>query len=109
MNGLKIAIVVVLCLLIKGIQMDAAQNFLKKHELEVSMKEKKIPGVSMVIIENAAVALHLELGVKNSQASDPVDSETLFEVASLSKPVFAYGILKFFYFLYEINHAPFLN
>lgn len=74
--------------------MDAAQNFLARHELEALMKEKKIPGLSMVIIENAEIVLHLELGVKNSQTKDPVDSNTLFEVASLSKPVFAYGILK---------------
>lgn len=74
--------------------MDAAQKFPTRHELEALMKEKKIPGLSMIIIENAEVALHLELGVKNSQAKDLVDSETLFEVASLSKPVFTYGILK---------------
>lgn len=74
--------------------MDAAQNFPTRHELEVLMKEKKIPGLSMIIIENAEIALHLELGVKNSQAKDLVDSETLFEVASLSKPVFTYGVLK---------------
>ncbi len=74
--------------------MDAAQNFPTRYELEALMKERKIPGLSMVIIENAEVILHLELGVKNSQTRDPVDSETLFEAASLSKPVFAYGILK---------------
>lgn len=85
---------VILYLLFKGSQMEAAQNFPTKYELEALMKEKKIPGLSMVIIENAEIALHLELGVKNSQTKDPVDSETLFEVASLSKPVFTYGILK---------------
>lgn len=74
--------------------MNAAQNFPARYELEALMAEKKIPGLSMVIIENAEVIWHLDLGVKNSQAKDPVDSETLFEVASLSKPVFAYGILK---------------
>lgn len=73
--------------------MDAAQ-FPTKHELETLMKEKKIPGLSMAIIENAEIALHLELGVKNSQTKDPIDVNTLFEAASLSKPVFAYGILK---------------
>ena len=74
--------------------MVAAQNFPTRYELEVLMKEKKIPGLSMVIIENAEIALHLDLGVKNSQTKDSVDSDTLFEAASLSKPVFTYGILK---------------
>ena len=73
--------------------MNAAQ-FPTSHEIEVLMKEKKIHGLSMTIIENAEIVLHLELGVKNSQIKDPIDSDTLFEAASLSKPVFTYGILK---------------
>lgn len=73
--------------------MDAAQ-FLARYKLEALMKEKKIPGLSMAIIENAKIAFHVELGVKNSQTKDPIDSGTLFEAASLSKPVFVYGILK---------------
>ncbi|MES2199727.1 MAG: serine hydrolase domain-containing protein [Chlamydiota bacterium] len=65
-----------------------------KDELEALMKEKKIPGLSLAIIENAELTLSLELGVKNSQTQDPVVGDTLFEAASLSKPIFAYGILK---------------
>lgn len=38
--------------------------------------------------------MHLELGVKNSKTKDPVKEDTVFEAASLSKPVFAYGVLK---------------
>lgn len=69
-------------------------KFPTRYELEALMKEKKIPGLSMAIIENAEIVLHLELGVKNSQTNEPVDSDTLFEAASLSKPLFTYGILK---------------
>ena len=65
-----------------------------ERELKALMREHAIPGLSMVIVENGEVALHLELGVKNSQTKDPVDEDTLFETASLSKPVFAYGVLK---------------
>ena len=90
----KIILILVFILsLPNGSQMDAAQ-FPTRHELESLMKEKKIPGLSMVIIENAEIVLQLELGVKKIQAKDLVDSDTLFEAASLSKPVFAYGILK---------------
>lgn len=73
--------------------MGAAQ-FPDKDELEALIKEKKVPGLSMAIIENAEVVWHSDLGVKNSQTKVPVDSDTLFEAASLSKPVFAFGILK---------------
>ena len=86
-------ILCILFLLIKGIQMDAAQ-FPTKLELETLMREKKIPGLSMAIIENSEIVLHSELGVKNSQTKDLIDKDTLFEAASLSKPVFAYGVLK---------------
>ena len=58
------------------------------------MREHAIPGLSMVVIENGEVALHFELGVKNTETKESVDEETLFETASLSKPVFAYGVLK---------------
>lgn len=33
-------------------------------------------------------------GVKNAKIGLPVTAETVFEAASLSKPVFAYGVLK---------------
>jgi CubicO group peptidase (beta-lactamase class C family) len=36
----------------------------------------------------------MELGLKNAQKQDLIDGETIFEAASLSKPVFTYGILK---------------
>ena len=73
--------------------MDATE-FPTKLELTTLMREKKIPGLSMAIIENAEIALHVELGVKNSQTKDLIDKDTVFEAASLSKPVFAYGVLK---------------
>lgn len=74
--------------------MSAAKNFPTRSELETLMREKKVPGLSFVIIENAAVTVHVELGLKNAQEKDLIDEETIFEAASLSKPVFAYGILK---------------
>lgn len=46
------------------------------------MKAKKIPGLSLAIIENAESVFHLELGVKNSQTKELVDEDTLFESAS---------------------------
>lgn len=74
--------------------MNAAQNFPSQSELEALMKEKKVPGLSLVTIENAEVTMHMELGLKNTQKKDLIDENTIFEAASLSKPVFTYGILK---------------
>ena len=47
MKNIKLILFVILCLLIKRSQMDAAQ-FPTRHELEALMKEKKIPGLSYV-------------------------------------------------------------
>lgn len=73
--------------------MNAAQN-LPKAELEALMKENKVPGLSLVIIENGEMTSHMELGLKNTSKKDLIDENTIFEAASLSKPVFTYGILK---------------
>lgn len=74
--------------------MNAAQNFPIRSELEALMRENKVPGLSLVIIENAEITGYMELGLKNAQKKDLINEETLFEAASLSKPVFTYGILK---------------
>jgi len=58
------------------------------------MKERRLPGIELVVIENGQVAMHQKVGVKNSQTFEPLTNETLFEAASLSKPLFAYAVLK---------------
>ncbi len=73
--------------------MNAAQNAPSRSELEALMREKKVPGLSLVMIENAEIIAHMELGLKNTQKTDLIDKNTIFEAASLSKPAFTYGIL----------------
>ncbi len=68
-----------------------AQNL---PDLETLMKKTHVPGLSLVVIEDAKVTLLKNFGSKNSQKKDPVDDNTLFEAASLSKPVFTYAVLK---------------
>jgi len=74
-----------------GTQMNATHS---KSEFEALMRENKVPGLSLVIIENAEITDHTELGLKNAAKQHLIDEETIFEAASLSKPVFTYGILK---------------
>lgn len=74
--------------------MNEVQRFPIKSELEALMKENNVPGLSLVIIEKAITTTHIELGVKNVENKNPIDEDTIFEAASLSKPVFAYGVLK---------------
>ncbi len=65
-----------------------------QNEILNLMREKKVPGLSLVIIENGEIALHLDLGVKDSKTHELIDSDTVYEAASLSKPLFTYGVLK---------------
>src|SRR5262245_14211123 len=58
------------------------------------MKEADIPGMAIVVIRGGKISWHGNFGVKNTKTERPVDDNTVFEAASLSKPVFAYAVLR---------------
>ena len=58
------------------------------------MKEGDVPGLSVAIISNGKVIWNHAFGVKSVSTREPVDDNTVFEAASLSKPVMAYAALK---------------
>ena len=58
------------------------------------MREADIPGMSITLIRGGKIAWHGNFGVKNAKSAQPIDDDTVFEAASLSKPVFAYAVLK---------------
>jgi CubicO group peptidase (beta-lactamase class C family) len=62
--------------------------------IQATMDSLHIPGVSIAIINNAEIVYHRAFGVKDISTKVPVDGETLFEGASLSKPLFAYFFMK---------------
>jgi CubicO group peptidase (beta-lactamase class C family) len=53
-----------------------------------------VPGLALALVEDGEISWAGGFGVRNADASDPVDAETIFAVASLSKPPFAYLVLK---------------
>src|SRR6185369_16401263 len=53
-----------------------------------------VPGLSLALVQNDEVNQVLALGVRNVQSREPVNAETIFEAASLSKPVVAYAVLQ---------------
>jgi CubicO group peptidase (beta-lactamase class C family) len=53
-----------------------------------------IPGISIAVLEGGRTVWTGEFGVRNAVDRRPVGPETVFEAASLSKPVFAYGLLR---------------
>jgi CubicO group peptidase (beta-lactamase class C family) len=58
------------------------------------MKEAIVPGLSIAIIKDAKLLWRRGFGVKDSASKEPVDIDTVFEAASMSKPVFAYAVMK---------------
>lgn len=58
------------------------------------MAERNIPGVAIALIHDNEVVWEEGFGVASTVTGEPVTSETVFEVASLSKPVLAYTALR---------------
>ena len=58
------------------------------------MTEADIPGLSIAVIRKSKVIWTRGFGVTNSETKARVNDHTVFEAASLTKPVFAYAVLK---------------
>jgi CubicO group peptidase (beta-lactamase class C family) len=57
------------------------------------MAHYKVPGVSVALINNGAIEWAVGYGVMEAGGSRAVTAETVFQAASISKPVFAMGAL----------------
>ena len=53
-----------------------------------------VPGLSIAVFKTGKIVWQRGFGVLDSESGIPVDTDTLFEAASMSKPVFAYVVLK---------------
>jgi CubicO group peptidase (beta-lactamase class C family) len=58
------------------------------------MREKAVPGVSLAIVEEGRLVWQRAFGVQDAETKVPVDNDTVFEAASVSKTAFAYAALK---------------
>ena len=58
------------------------------------LSELHVPGFSIAIIKDARIAWTKAFGVKDAASNTPVDNATVFPAQSMSKPVFAYAVMK---------------
>jgi CubicO group peptidase (beta-lactamase class C family) len=65
-----------------------------KSEVPGLMQQGGVPGMSIALIRGGKTIWLHGFGVKDKKTGEPVRTDTVFEAASLSKPVFAYGVLK---------------
>ena len=71
---------------------DSALSALDR-QAPVLMDNVQVPGMSVAVVNGDSVTVH-NYGVTNTKTAAPVTDRTVFEAASLSKPVFAYAVMK---------------
>ncbi len=72
------------------------QTFISELEEVVPelMEKACIPGLSIAVIRNGEILWFRGFGVRNIKTNEPVTENTVFEAASLTKPFFAYFVMK---------------
>jgi len=58
------------------------------------MSNQRVPGASVAIIQDARIAWAQSFGVRDLATGVPVDDDTIFSAQSMSKPIFAYRVMK---------------
>ena len=65
-----------------------------EKNIPVLMEKASVPGMSVALIQDGKLVFNGSFGVMNSENKTTVSPETVFEAASLTKPVVAYAVLK---------------
>jgi CubicO group peptidase (beta-lactamase class C family) len=70
-----------------------SNSLISLENISRNMEVAGVPGLVISFLENSQLKLTQPVGIKNSETKEPVTEDTLFEAASLSKPVFTFGVL----------------
>jgi CubicO group peptidase (beta-lactamase class C family) len=65
-----------------------------EREISRLMQEAGVPGLSIAVIRGGKISWSGAFGVRDLNSGDPVDENTMFESASLTKPVTAFAALR---------------
>jgi len=65
-----------------------------EEQIPPLMAEQKVPGLSIAVLRDAKLLWRRGFGVSDDVSAAPVDHDTVFEAASVSKTVFAYVVMK---------------
>ncbi|MBF2016396.1 MAG: serine hydrolase [Rivularia sp. T60_A2020_040] len=74
----------------------AAETVISNLETQIPklMQNALIPGISIAMIRDGELFWNKSFGVTHKYTKKPVSNETIFAAASLTKPLFAYAVLK---------------
>jgi CubicO group peptidase (beta-lactamase class C family) len=78
---------------IEGPQVPNRQGY-DSYTIEEILKRNRVPGISVAVIKDFAVHWAKGYGVADIKTSEPVTPETLFQAASISKPVTALAFMR---------------
>lgn len=73
----------------KEVSFETFESFLKTQ-----IDTLRIPALSIAIINDGKIVYNNSIGVSNTVTNQPVNRNSIFESASLSKPVFAFLVMK---------------
>ena len=102
----RTTLVFVLAIILLGLQIPAAtgqektgvdeatQSAKLEKTIPELMDQANIPGLSIALIRGGETVWLCGFGVKSTETMEPVSDDTVFQAASLSKPVFAYAVLQ---------------
>lgn len=98
----KSVFIFVLCFALFSVHLSAQKNRMSNDAIIASlekdipnlMKAADVPGTSAALIRDGKIVWSKSFGFSNAETKQLVTNETIFEAASLSKVVFAYGVLK---------------
>ncbi len=62
--------------------------------LPLLMSRHRVPGAAVIRIEKGKIAAETYFGARAAGGDDPIDADTIFEAASMTKPLCAYAALK---------------
>lgn len=91
-----------ICLIAQQVQAQKIQTLAGKKvkvktlnkQIQQIMDSLEMPGLSIAIINDAEMVYHQTFGVVNAESRESVTETSIFEGASLSKPIFAYFVMK---------------
>jgi CubicO group peptidase (beta-lactamase class C family) len=78
---------------IEGVQASPGENGLGAFTLDELLVRFGVPGVSVAVIRDFAIHWAKGYGIADVETGAPVDTETVFQAASISKPVAAMAVL----------------
>jgi len=62
--------------------------------VQAAMQRFELPGLSIAFIDDGAIVYERKLGLADTETDAPITPNSVFQVASLSKPVFAYLVMR---------------